>query len=89
LKALASAVGIASQVRFLGFQEPAPYLEAADVLVLATCGEGISNALLEAKPTATRLGMAARARIEDHYTLDEMLKRYEALYERLAHRAAQ
>jgi glycosyltransferase involved in cell wall biosynthesis len=48
LKALAAELDIASRVRFLGFQDPAPYFEAADLFVLPTWGEGISNALLEA-----------------------------------------
>jgi glycosyltransferase involved in cell wall biosynthesis len=48
LKALTAELGILSRVRFLGFQDPAPYLEAADIFVLPTWGEGISNALLEA-----------------------------------------
>jgi glycosyltransferase involved in cell wall biosynthesis len=48
LKALTSELGIASRVRFLGFQDPAPYLQTADNFVLPTWGEGISNALLEA-----------------------------------------
>lgn len=48
LKALASALGISSRVRFLGFQDPLPYLQAADIFVLPTWGEGISSALLEA-----------------------------------------
>ncbi len=48
LKALAAELGILSRVRFLGFQDPAPYLQAADLFVLPTWSEGISNALLEA-----------------------------------------
>ncbi len=48
LKALADELGIASRVRFLGFQDPTPFLQAADIFVLPTWGEGISNALLEA-----------------------------------------
>ncbi len=51
LKALTAELGILSRVRFLGFQDPAPYLEAADIFVLPTWGEGISNALLEAMGT--------------------------------------
>jgi glycosyltransferase involved in cell wall biosynthesis len=48
LKALTTDLGLTSRVHFLGFQDPAPYLEAADIFVLPTWGEGISNALLEA-----------------------------------------
>jgi glycosyltransferase involved in cell wall biosynthesis len=48
LKGLAGELGIASQVRFLGFQDPGPYLQAADIFVLPSWGEGISSALLEA-----------------------------------------
>jgi len=43
---------------------------------------------LEEERAASRLGMAARARVEARHTLDEMLKRYEALYEGLACRGA-
>ena len=43
--------------------------------------------LLEAKLALHHADQAvARARIEARYTLDEMLKRYEALYEGLARR---
>ena len=48
LKSLAFELGIASRVRFLGFRDPAPHAQAADLFVLPTWGEGISNALLEA-----------------------------------------
>ncbi len=45
-------------------------------------------ALLEGGSAATRFGAAARARVEACYTLEEMLKRYEGLYEALTHRTA-
>lgn len=48
LSALAAELGLGDRVRFLGFQDPAPYLQAADVFVLPTWAEGVSNALLEA-----------------------------------------
>jgi glycosyltransferase involved in cell wall biosynthesis len=48
LKALTADLGMASHVHFLGFRDPDPYLQAADVFVLPTWSEGLSNALLEA-----------------------------------------
>lgn len=48
LRALAAELGIAHRARFLGFRDPAPYLQTADIFVLPTWSEGISNALLEA-----------------------------------------
>lgn len=50
LVALASALGLSPErVRFCGpTAEPATYLCAADVLVLPSAGEGLSNVLLEA-----------------------------------------
>jgi glycosyltransferase involved in cell wall biosynthesis len=48
LSALAEALGVVSRVRLLGERDPEPFLRAADVFVLPTRGEGMSNALLEA-----------------------------------------
>ena len=48
LSALAEALGVVSQVRLLGERDPEPFLRVADVFVLPTRGEGMSNALLEA-----------------------------------------
>ena len=45
-------------------------------------------AVLEDQDGASRLGAAARARVEARHTLDEMLTRYETLYQRLTCRAA-
>jgi glycosyltransferase involved in cell wall biosynthesis len=55
LERLARACGVADRVQFLGAidrQEVAERLRAADVLVLCSIWEGLSNALLEAMATA-------------------------------------
>jgi glycosyltransferase involved in cell wall biosynthesis len=62
LESEARRLGVHDSVLFLGFRHPAaPYLAAADVVVLASRTEGMPNALLEAmalgKPVvATRVG---------------------------------
>lgn len=49
LEALASELGIADRVRFLGWRaDVGPLLESADVFVLASRFEGMSNSLMEA-----------------------------------------
>jgi glycosyltransferase involved in cell wall biosynthesis len=49
---LASRLGIASRVQFIGaVADPADYLRAADVFVLPSLAEGMSNSLLEAMAT--------------------------------------
>jgi glycosyltransferase involved in cell wall biosynthesis len=49
LSALAAALNVASDVRFLGYRDDvAPFLDRADAFVLPSRAEGISNALLEA-----------------------------------------
>ncbi|NJN84054.1 MAG: glycosyltransferase, partial [Caldilineaceae bacterium] len=59
---LAASLGIASATRFLGYQERvAPYLSAADLLVVSSDSDGIPAVILEAGmlalPTvATRVG---------------------------------
>ena len=50
---LASSLGIADRVQFVGaVDNPADYLRAADVFVLPSVAEGMSNSLLEAMATA-------------------------------------
>jgi glycosyltransferase involved in cell wall biosynthesis len=49
LSALAGNLGVGSDVRFLGYRDDiAPLLDRADLFVLPSRAEGISNALLEA-----------------------------------------
>jgi glycosyltransferase involved in cell wall biosynthesis len=48
LAALAESLGVSQEVRLLGESDPTPFLRVADVFVLPTQGEGMSNALLEA-----------------------------------------
>jgi glycosyltransferase involved in cell wall biosynthesis len=49
---LADSLGISGRVRFLGAVEnPADYLRAADIFVLPSVAEGMSNSLLEAMAT--------------------------------------
>jgi L-malate glycosyltransferase len=49
----ASALGISDRVQFVGaVDNPADYLRAADVFVLPSVAEGMSNSLLEAMATA-------------------------------------
>ena len=49
-KALASSMGIAGKIRFLGFQsDPGPYYRAADIAVHASREEALSNFLIEAQ----------------------------------------
>jgi L-malate glycosyltransferase len=50
---LASTMGISDRVQFVGaVDNPADYLRAADVFVLPSVAEGMSNSLLEAMATA-------------------------------------
>jgi L-malate glycosyltransferase len=50
---LAGAMGIADRVQFVGaVDDPAEYLRAADIFVLPSVAEGMSNSLLEAMATA-------------------------------------
>jgi L-malate glycosyltransferase len=50
---LAGSLGIADRVQFVGaVANPADYLRAADVFVLPSVAEGMSNSLLEAMATA-------------------------------------
>lgn len=48
LAALAESLGVSQEVRLLGERDPTPFFRVADVFVLPTQGEGMSNALLEA-----------------------------------------
>ncbi len=48
LTSLAMELGVSANVRLPGATDPMPYLQAADIFVLPTLGEGMSNALLEA-----------------------------------------
>jgi glycosyltransferase involved in cell wall biosynthesis len=48
LTSLAVELGVSAHVRLPGVADPTPFLHAADVFVLPTLGEGMSNALLEA-----------------------------------------
>lgn len=60
LEQQAQALGLTRHVRFVGnVQDVRPYLAAADIFVLPSEGEGISNALLEAM--AAGLGCIATA----------------------------
>jgi len=65
LEALAVEMGLAAKMRFVGnVSEVQPYLRAADIFVLASESEGMSNALLEAMASAlacvvTNVGGAA------------------------------
>lgn len=65
LEALVDELGLHSQVTFAGdVKDVKPYLQAADIFVLPSLGEGISNSLLEAMSAgvacvATRVGGAA------------------------------
>ncbi len=53
LEALAASLGVAGRVQFTGgVDNPAEYLRAADVFVLPSVAEGMSNSLLEAMATA-------------------------------------
>ena len=53
LETLAASLGIANRVQFTGgVDNPAEYLRAADVFVLPSVAEGMSNSLLEAMATA-------------------------------------
>src|SRR5262245_4477203 len=53
LEALASSLGVADRVRFLGFQSDIPgFLSALDVFVTPTLREGLSISLLEAMAAA-------------------------------------
>ncbi len=53
LTELAGSMGIADRVQFVGaVDNPADYLRAADVFVLPSVAEGMSNSLLEAMATA-------------------------------------
>jgi L-malate glycosyltransferase len=53
LETLAASLGITSRVQFTGgVDDPAEYLRAADVFVLPSVAEGMSNSLLEAMATA-------------------------------------
>jgi glycosyltransferase involved in cell wall biosynthesis len=53
LEELAGSLGIADRVQFTGgVADPADYLRAADVFVLPSVAEGMSNSLLEAMATA-------------------------------------
>ena len=50
---LAGSMGIADRVQFVGsVANPADYLRAADIFVLPSVAEGMSNSLLEAMATA-------------------------------------
>jgi len=53
LTELAGTLGIADRVQFVGaVDDPADYLRAAEVFVLPSLAEGMSNSLLEAMSTA-------------------------------------
>jgi glycosyltransferase involved in cell wall biosynthesis len=78
LPCVATSVGTVAEV--LGGGDAGSLVPPRDPAALASA----LTALLEDESAAARLGMAARARIEGHYTLAEMLKRYEGLYEALA-----
>jgi glycosyltransferase involved in cell wall biosynthesis len=53
LTELAASMGIADRVQFVGaVDNPADYLRAADIFVLPSVAEGMSNSLLEAMATA-------------------------------------
>jgi L-malate glycosyltransferase len=53
LTELAGSMGLADRVQFVGaVDNPAEYLRAADVFVLPSVAEGMSNSLLEAMATA-------------------------------------
>lgn len=59
--ALARRLGVAHRVRFLGFQaDPRPLYAAADLAVLASCAESLSNFLIEAQAHGLPV-VAARA----------------------------
>ena len=53
LEELAGSLGIAERVQFTGgVDDPSDYLRAADLFVLPSLAEGMSNSLLEAMATA-------------------------------------
>src|SRR5262249_58124235 len=57
LEALASSLGVADRVRFLGFQSDIPgFLSALDVFVTPTLREGLSISFLEAIAGAKPIG---------------------------------
>jgi glycosyltransferase involved in cell wall biosynthesis len=57
---LAASLGIANRVQFTGgVDNPAEYLRAADVFVLPSVAEGMSNSLLEAMATALPCAVSA------------------------------
>jgi L-malate glycosyltransferase len=60
LAELARSLGIADRVQFTGgVDNPAEYLRAADVFVLPSVAEGMSNSLLEAMATALPCAVSA------------------------------
>ncbi len=134
LEQLAAALDLGDSVRFLGAQpDPRPLLQAADLFVLPSISEGMSNSLLEAMACALpavvsdaggnvdlvepgvaglvaqaatpadlatqlarmlrdpalrrRCGAAARRIVEERYSLQAVVDRYEALYRQLVERA--
>jgi L-malate glycosyltransferase len=133
LSALAERLGIADRVQFVGaVSDPAEHLRAADLFVLPSVAEGMSNSLLEAmatalpcvvsgiggntdlitdhqtgrlvagtspdawagvlhelihdRNTARLLGVAARQRIDEHFSLRVVVDRYLDLYHRMIDR---
>ncbi|QEH38331.1 D-inositol 3-phosphate glycosyltransferase [Aquisphaera giovannonii] len=127
LRALSEGLGLAGRVQLAGpVADPADYLRAADLFVLPSVAEGMSNSLLEAMATglpclasgiggnvdliadrvtgrlvaeptpsawsdalvevlsdpeaATRMGAAARSRIEARYALPAVVDRYVSIY---------
>jgi glycosyltransferase involved in cell wall biosynthesis len=73
LEAQAARLGVLASVRFLGFRHPAaPYLAAADIVVLPSRTEGMPNALLEAmalgKPVVATAVGGVRELIEEDLT---------------------
>jgi glycosyltransferase involved in cell wall biosynthesis len=74
LRGLASSLGIADRVRFLGFKKnPYPYMRSADCFVLSSAWEGFGNVLVEAMicgtpVVATRCSFGPEEIIDDRHS---------------------
>jgi glycosyltransferase involved in cell wall biosynthesis len=132
LMALAEQLGVANSTQFLGNRKVDEFLQDADIFVMPSRAEGLSNAMLEAMsfglpvvaseipgnddliqhqhngllfsvddPASLTgaliqllndaslreaMGRCARQTVEEHYSIDDIARRYVALYEQLMRR---